>query len=43
MPDTDRIQQVEYTVVGTVAVEAAINAIRRMALEDASERRFGAG
>lgn len=43
VPDTDRIQQVEYTVVGTVAVEAAINAIRRMALEDASERRFGAG
>lgn len=40
VPDTHRAAQVEYTVVGTVAVEVAMNAIRRLALEDASERRF---
>jgi DNA-binding transcriptional MerR regulator len=42
VPDTDRAQQVEFTVVGTIAIEVAMNAIRRLALEDASERRFGA-
>lgn len=40
VPDADRASQVEFTVVGTVAVEVAMNAIRRLALEDASERRF---
>ncbi len=40
VPEADRSQQMEYTVVGTVAVEVAMNAIRRLALEDASERRF---
>jgi hypothetical protein len=43
VPDTDRSQMVEYTVVGTVIIEVAMSAIRRMALEDASERRFGTG
>jgi DNA-binding transcriptional MerR regulator len=41
VPETDRSLMMEYTVAGTVAVEVAMNAIRRMALEDASERRFG--
>ncbi|MFN8022791.1 MAG: MerR family transcriptional regulator [Acidimicrobiales bacterium] len=41
VPDTDRTAQTEVTVVGTVAVEVAMSAIRRMALEDASHRRFG--
>jgi DNA-binding transcriptional MerR regulator len=40
-PDTDRTAQVEYTVVGTMVFEVAAAAIRRMALEDASARRFG--
>jgi DNA-binding transcriptional MerR regulator len=40
VPDADRASQVEFTVVGTVAIEVAMNAIRRLALEDASERRF---
>lgn len=39
----DRAVQMEYSVVGTVAFETATNAIRRMALEDASWRRFGPG
>lgn len=43
VPDTDRSAQTEVTVVGTVAVEVAMAAIRRMALEDASHRRFVAG
>ncbi len=41
VPDTHRSEMVEYTVVGTIVVEAAMSAIRRLALEDASERRFG--
>ena len=40
-PDTDRTAQVEFTVVGTMVFEVAAAAIRRMALEDASARRFG--
>jgi DNA-binding transcriptional MerR regulator len=40
-PDTDRTAQVEYTVVGTMVFEVAAAAIRRMALEDASAKRFG--
>jgi DNA-binding transcriptional MerR regulator len=40
-PDTDRVGQVEYTVVGTMVFEVAAAAIRRMALEDASAKRFG--
>lgn len=40
-PDTDRASQVEYTVVGTMVFEVAAAAIRRMALEDASAKRFG--
>jgi DNA-binding transcriptional MerR regulator len=43
VPDTDRSAQTEVTVVGTVAVEVAMAAIRRMALEDASHRRFVTG
>jgi DNA-binding transcriptional MerR regulator len=39
----ERGDQMEYSVVGTVAFEVATNAIRRMALEDASWRRFGPG
>jgi DNA-binding transcriptional MerR regulator len=38
-----RAEQMEGSVVGTVAFEVATNAIRRMALEDASWRRFGPG
>jgi DNA-binding transcriptional MerR regulator len=41
VPDVDRVAQTEVTVVGTVAVEVAMAAIRRMTLEDASARRFG--
>jgi hypothetical protein len=36
-----RAEQMETTVVGTIAFEAAGNAIRRMALEHMSELRFG--
>lgn len=44
VPDpADRGEQMEYSIVGTVAFEVATNAIRRMALEDASWRRFGPG
>ncbi len=42
VPETHRSEMVEYTVVGTVVVEVAMAAIRRMALEDASEQRYGA-
>ena len=38
---TTRAQQVEHTVVGTVVFEVAHAALRRLALEDASSRRFG--
>lgn len=40
VPDTDRAVMVEYTVVGTVVMETVMAAIRRLALEDASDRRF---
>lgn len=36
-----RSDQVEFSVVGTVAFEVAGDAIRRMALEHASHQRFG--
>jgi DNA-binding transcriptional MerR regulator len=41
VPEGHRSEMVEYTVVGTIVVEAAMSAIRRLALEDASDRRFG--
>lgn len=41
VPDpADRAEQVEYTVVGTVVFEVANAAVRRMALEHHSRRRF---
>jgi len=41
VPDpADRADQVEYTVVGTVVFEVASAAVRRMALEHHSHRRF---
>jgi DNA-binding transcriptional MerR regulator len=43
VPETHRSEMVEYTVVGTLVIETAMIAIRRLALEDASERRFGNG
>ena len=44
VPDSaPRSQQMEWTVVGTVVSEIAAAAVRRMALEDASWRRFGSG
>lgn len=41
--DASRAEQVEHTVVGTVVFEVAYAAVRRLALEDASARRFGKG
>lgn len=38
-----RAEQMETTVIGTIAYEVAANAIRRIALEDASWHRFGPG
>jgi DNA-binding transcriptional MerR regulator len=35
-----RVEQMEYVVVGTIAFETALNAIRRLALEHASAQRF---
>ncbi len=44
VPDSaPRSQQMELSVVGTVVTEIAAAAVRRMALEDASWRRFGPG
>lgn len=44
VPDpADRAAQVEYTVVGTILFEAANDAVRRMALEHHSHRRFARG
>jgi DNA-binding transcriptional MerR regulator len=40
--DSSRVEQMEQVVVGTVAFEAALNALRRLALEHASARRFAA-
>lgn len=39
--DAARTEQVEHTVVGTVVFEVAYAAVLRLALEDASARRFG--
>lgn len=39
--DVSRAEQMEYTVVGTIAFEVAYAALRRMALEHASAIRFG--
>jgi DNA-binding transcriptional MerR regulator len=41
LPPTDRTLQMEFSVIGTIATEVAIAAVRRMALEHASWRRFG--
>lgn len=41
VPDVSRAEQVEYSVVGTVAFEIAAAALRRMALEHESAKRFG--
>jgi DNA-binding transcriptional MerR regulator len=41
MPPDDRVQQMEVSVIGTIAVEVAFSAMRRMALEHASWQRFG--
>jgi DNA-binding transcriptional MerR regulator len=38
-----RVEQMEYVVVGTIAFETALNALRRLALEHASARRFNGG
>ncbi len=40
VPDSGRAEQVEYTVVGTIASEIATAAMRRMALEHESAKRF---
>lgn len=39
--DVDRAAMMEHTVVGTVAFERAYGAIRRLALEHHSQKRFG--
>ena len=39
--DVTRTEQMEYTVVGTITFEVVYAAIRRLALEHASEIRFG--
>lgn len=41
--DEDRAEAVERTVVGTVVFERALAALRRLAQEHHSRRRFGAG
>jgi DNA-binding transcriptional MerR regulator len=41
--DTSRVDALEYSVVGTVAYETALNALRRMALEHASAQRWMPG
>lgn len=40
--DASRVEQMEHVVVGTIAFETALNALRRLALEHASAQRFGA-
>ena len=40
VPDDDRAVQMEVTVIGTIAYEVALAALRRMALEHASAERF---
>lgn len=41
LPTDDRVQQMEFSVVGTISYEVAVAAIRRLALEHASWERFG--
>jgi DNA-binding transcriptional MerR regulator len=41
VPERDRAAQMETSVVGTIAYEVATGALRRLALEHASWRRFG--
>ena len=41
IPDADRATQMETSVIGTISYEVAIAALRRLALEHASWRRFG--
>lgn len=41
LPDHDRAAQMEASVIGTISYEVAIGALRRLALEHASWRRFG--
>jgi DNA-binding transcriptional MerR regulator len=41
LPTGDRAAQMEHSVVGTIAFEVAQAAVRRMALEHVSARRFG--
>lgn len=41
LPAEDRTTQMEGTVIGTIGWEVATAALRRIALEDASWRRFG--
>jgi DNA-binding transcriptional MerR regulator len=41
VPDADRATQMEASVIGTISYEVAIAALRRLALEHASWRRFG--
>lgn len=41
VPAVDRAAQMEVAVVGTIAYEVALGALRRLALEHASWRRFG--
>jgi hypothetical protein len=43
VPAEDRVLQMETAVIGTVGVEVAFGAMRRLALEHASWRRFGRG
>lgn len=43
LPVDDRVQQMEFSVVGTISYEVAAAAIRRLALEHASSQRFGGG
>ena len=41
LPPDDRAMQMEASVIGTISYEVAISALRRLALENASWRRFG--
>ncbi|MGV3714303.1 MerR family transcriptional regulator [Pseudolysinimonas sp.] len=41
LPPDDRAAQMEASVIGTISYEVAIAALRRLALEHASWRRFG--
>jgi len=41
VPAQDRVEQMEVSVIGTIASEVAVAALRRMALEHASWHRFG--